>query len=62
MGSSHEADPRARRLVRQVHRELVAGGYDGPEPVFGDRWRTLFLRLATIIGPRVPAAAEWAVT
>jgi hypothetical protein len=29
-------------MVRRVHRELVACGYDGPPPVFGPRWDELF--------------------
>ena len=31
-----------RALVLRVHRKLIARGYDGPTPVFGDRWRSLF--------------------
>jgi len=33
---------RPRTLMRQVHRMLVARGYDGPPPVFADRWNSLF--------------------
>ena len=43
-----------RRLVRRVHDLLVAGGYDGPAPVFGERWRTLFAQLSTVVGSRQP--------
>jgi hypothetical protein len=42
-----------RQLVRQVHRELVTAGYDGPEPLFADTWRTLFARIADIVGPQL---------
>ncbi|HEX6149698.1 hypothetical protein [Nocardioides sp.] len=41
---------RARSVAREVHRELVSRGYDGPPPEFGDRWRTLFTRLHRVIG------------
>jgi hypothetical protein len=33
-----------KTMVRGVHRELVARGYDGPPPVFGQRWDELFRR------------------
>ncbi|WP_148616196.1 hypothetical protein [Nocardioides rubriscoriae] len=42
------SDP--RRLVREVHQMLVSRGYDGPEPEFGDRWRSLFGRLRDAVG------------
>ncbi|MFI5427340.1 hypothetical protein [Aeromicrobium sp. UC242_57] len=29
-------------MVRTVHRALVAQGYDGPAPVFDERWDALF--------------------
>lgn len=35
---------RPRNLVRHVHRLLIARGYDGPDPVFGPYWNTLFAR------------------
>ena len=35
-----------RRTVGAVHRALVARGYDGPPPSFGERWRSLFARLS----------------
>jgi hypothetical protein len=41
-----------RRLVGEVHRMLVARGYDGPPPVFGERWTMLFERLSRVVGPR----------
>lgn len=40
-----------RHLVRLVHRALVAQGYDGPAPTFGEVWRWIH---------RVPQAAEFA--
>lgn len=43
---------RPRRFVGAVHRELVAAGYDGPPPAFGDRWRTLFGSVTAALGPR----------
>ncbi len=41
-----------RRLVGEVYRELVAQGYDGPPPEFGEQWRRLFSRLNDVVGPR----------
>ena len=41
-----------QRVVRTVHRTLVHQGYDGPEPRFGDRWRTLFMSVAAVLGER----------
>jgi hypothetical protein len=41
-----------RSIPRKVHRELVAGGYDGPAPTFGDSWDVLFSRIRHILGPR----------
>ena len=31
-----------RTMVRHVHQKLVDRGYDGPAPVFGSRWQSLF--------------------
>lgn len=31
--------------TRRAHAALVKGGYDGPPPEFGDRWRQLFRRI-----------------
>lgn len=31
-----------KKLVAEVYGQLVRGGYDGPAPVFGDRWSALF--------------------
>lgn len=33
---------RPRKLVSEVYRQLIAGGYDGPAPEFGSLWRSLF--------------------
>lgn len=33
---------RPRGMVRAVHQRLVERGYDGPAPVFGRRWQSLF--------------------
>jgi hypothetical protein len=44
-----------RKLVLAVHRELVALGYDGPAPVFGERWRSLFRPIREVVGSR----EEW---
>lgn len=47
-----------KNAVRKVHRQLVKGGYDGPEPVFGERWRTLFVELRVVVWPKhVPTEA-----
>lgn len=51
---THERLARPRSVVSRVYGELVKRGYDGPPPLFGELWRTLFTRLSTIIGPRVP--------
>ena len=41
-----------KNAVRKVHRQLVNGGYIGPEPDFGEQWRVQFARLRTIVGPK----------
>jgi hypothetical protein len=43
---------RPRSLVHEVHHSLVARGYDGPPPVFGERWRLLFGSLRMAVGER----------
>ena len=35
-----------------ARRRLVAQGYDGPPPEFGERWRQLFSRLTVVVGSR----------
>ena len=49
---TNEKLQRPQRLVREVHAALVARGYDGPAPVFGERWRSLFISLRTAVGER----------
>jgi hypothetical protein len=41
-----------KNAVRKVHRQLVRAGYDGPEPIFGERWRVLFVDVRSLLGPR----------
>ena len=41
--------------MRLVHAALVARGYDGPPPDFGELWPSLFLPLADLV--RRPRAA-----
>jgi len=43
---------RPRPMVLEVHRVLCLNGYDGPAPVFGERWRLLFGSLYVAVGPR----------
>lgn len=43
---------RPRKFVHEVHQELVARGYDGPAPSFGERWRSLFGSLRAAVGER----------
>lgn len=40
---------RPQRMVREVHAALVALGYDGPLPLFGERWRQLFARVSDVV-------------
>lgn len=49
---THEKLKHARTLVGEVHRLLVARGYDGPPPLLGERWRLLFSRVSVAVGPR----------
>lgn len=42
----------ARTLVGEVFRVLVSRGYDGPPPELGEHWRSLFLPLRAVVGPR----------
>jgi hypothetical protein len=50
--ATNEKLQRPRRLVHEVHGALVARGYDGPPPVFGERWRSLFGSLRAAVGER----------
>jgi hypothetical protein len=52
---------RPKTLAGEVYRSLLAGGYDGPPPTFGDAWRQLFLPLSVAVGPRRDRIAGRAV-
>ena len=41
-----------RTLAGEVYAALVALGYDGPPPEFGDRWLLLFGTISQALGPR----------
>lgn len=41
-----------RTLAGDVYAALVALGYDGPPPTFGDRWQLLFGPVSEALGPR----------
>lgn len=43
---------RPRTLVGEVYRALLARGYDGDPPQFGEQWQWLFLRITDVLGPR----------
>jgi hypothetical protein len=43
---------RPREVVLRVDRTLRSNGYDGPPPLFRERWRTLFGSLHSAVGPR----------
>ena len=43
---------RPRTLVGEVYRALLACGYTGPPPTFGEHWRQLFLPVSLAVGPR----------
>lgn len=47
-----------RSVVRAIHTELVAAGYDGPEPSFDGLWTLLDARLADVVRPRRPAGGQ----
>lgn len=49
---THEKLNHAKTLVGEVYRALLARGYDGPPPEFGERWRMLFIRVSDAVGPR----------
>jgi hypothetical protein len=38
-----------KATVRLVHAALVARGYDGPPPEFGEQWDTLFRRITDVV-------------
>jgi hypothetical protein len=41
-----------RTLAGEVYAALVALGYDGPPPEFGERWMQLFGKISNALGPR----------
>jgi hypothetical protein len=43
-----------RVVIGRIHRLLVAGGYDGSSPQFGELWRSLFRRLSYVVEPPRP--------
>jgi hypothetical protein len=45
-----------KKLVAEVYGQLVRGGYDGPTPVFGARWTSLFGPID--VRPRLRAVSE----
>jgi very-short-patch-repair endonuclease len=47
---------RPQVLVRAVHAEMVAAGYDGPGPLFEETWRLLFTPMRRFVGRRHPDA------
>lgn len=59
---THEKLSHARTLVGEVYRALLAGGYDGPPPTFGEHWRQLFLPVSVAVGPRRDRIAGRAVS
>ena len=44
---------RPRRMVLDVYRQLVAGGYRGPAPEFGPRWHQAFGEISQV--PDLPS-------
>lgn len=53
---------RPQTLVGEVYRALLAAGYSGPPPHFGDHWRQLFLPLSVAVGSRRGRIAGRAVS
>jgi hypothetical protein len=53
---------RPKTLVGEVYRALVARGYPGPPPEFGEDWRPLFLPVSAMVGPRRDRIAGRAVS
>lgn len=43
-----------RSVVREIHAQLVAAGYDGPAPSFDGLWALLDARLADVVRPLRP--------
>ncbi|WP_243060543.1 hypothetical protein [Nocardioides sp. SR21] len=53
---------RPRTLVGEVYRALLACGYSGPPPTFGEHWKQLFLPVSIAVGPRRDRIAGRAVS
>ena len=53
---------RPKTLVGEVYRALLAAGYGGPPPTFGEHWRQLFLPVSVAVGPRRDRIAGRAVS
>lgn len=43
---TNEKLERPKKLVSEIYAQLVRSGYDGPAPVFADRWNSLFEPIA----------------
>ena len=56
---TNETLARPQRMVREVHRCLVARGYAGPAPEFAHRWALLFASVTVAAGPRKGVADPW---
>lgn len=52
--STREKLGNSRSLVGEVYVTLRARGYDGPPPVFGERWHRLFMRISDAIACQYP--------
>ena len=51
-----------KTVVGEVYRALLARGYTGPPPTFGEHWRQLFLPISLAVGPRRDRIAGRAVS
>lgn len=47
---TNEMLKKPRTLIYRIHRMLVERGYDGPDPIFADRWSSLFSPVSTSVG------------
>lgn len=50
---TNEMTDRPKTLIHRVHARMVELGYDGPPPVFADRWNSLFEPIPTRSGDLV---------
>lgn len=55
--ATHEKLQDARTMVGETFRALLARGYDGPPPEFGERWQLLVATVSAAVGPRRDRAA-----